>query len=548
MKYAVLDIETDGINPDNIWVIVVKELDTGQMRVFSNGKNLNDFKEYASTIDKFIMHNGISYDAFYLNKLLNVHIPVSKIIDTLVLSRLVDPSREGGHSLASWGERFGMEKISFNNWEALSQEMIKYCMRDVDITTQLYEQLKEDSKDFSQQSKDLEHAVAKLIDIQSRNGFYLKQKEAAMLVASLQEKSTTLSNELVDMFPPKEVQLKTKIKYIPFNPNSRQQIGEKLIELGWVPTTVTDKTQKPVVNEKTLASCPLPVARKFQQLFLLNKRLAQINSWIEAVNPSTKRVHGYVKTVGTITGRMSHYSPNMAQVPSSSSPYGKECRQLWSIENPKQFRLVGADASGLELRCLAHYMDDSDFTKEVVDGDIHTVNQKATGLPDRDTAKTFIYAFLYGGGPFRIGSIVGGGVEEGRQLINRFLSNMPKLAELRQKVTTEAELNGKVRGLDGRYINVRHQHAALNTLLQGAGAIICKQWLWEICKLAKHHQLKARPVANIHDEVQFEVVLHDAQQFMAITRQAMKQAEKVLNVRCPLDSEAKIGISWDETH
>ena len=120
------------------------------------------------------------------------------------------------------------------------------------------------------------------------------------------------------------------------------------------------------------------------------------------MDPATNRVHGKVRTIGTITGRMSHNSPNMAQVPASYSPYGKECRELWCIEDKKKYKLVGADASGLELRCLAHYMNDKDFTNEVLSGDIHTANMRAAGLTDRDQAKTFIYAFLYGAGPAKI--------------------------------------------------------------------------------------------------------------------------------------------------
>jgi len=367
------------------------------------------------------------------------------------------------------------------------------------------------------------------------------------LSACLQQNASTIETELVSEFDPVEVKLKTKTKYVPFNPNSRKQIGERLELLGWIPEQKTDKTQRPVINEKTLETCPLPVARKFQRLFLLNKRLAQVNSWLESVNPETGRVHGNVKTIGTITGRMTHNNPNMAQVPASYSPYGKECRDCWTVEDPKRFVLVGADASGLELRCLAHYMNDEEFTKEVVDGDIHTANQKAAGLPTRDNAKTFIYAFLYGAGAAKIGAIIEGDQEEGQQLIDTFLNNMPKLAQLRERVTNEAG-SGRVRALDGRFLMIRHVHAALNTLLQGAGAIICKQWLIEICKLVFEHRLTARPVANIHDEVQFEVLASQANQFSDLTREAMKKTEDILKTRCPLDSEAKIGLTWSTTH
>ena len=139
---------------------------------------------------------------------------------------------------------------------------------------------------------------------------------------------------------------------------------------------------------------------------LLQKRIAQIKSWIEACDDKDGRVHGRVLTLKTVTGRMAHHSPNMAQIPAVRSPYGKECRDCWTVENPYTHSIVGTDASGLELRCLAHLMNDTNFTDEVLTGDIHTANMKMAGLTDRDQAKTFIYAFLYGAGPNKIAKIL----------------------------------------------------------------------------------------------------------------------------------------------
>jgi DNA polymerase I-like protein with 3'-5' exonuclease and polymerase domains len=164
----------------------------------------------------------------------------------------------------------------------------------------------------------------------------------------------------------------------------------------------------------------------------------------------------------------------MAQVPASYSPYGEECRKLWTI--PKGYKLVGCDASGLELRMLAHYMNDYDYTEEVISGDIHTANQKSAGLATRDQAKTFIYAFLYGAGDEKIGTIVGGGKGTGRTVKKKFLDNTPALKSLRERVTL-ASKRGYLIGLDGRRIWVRSEHSALNSLLQGAGAIIMKKAL-----------------------------------------------------------------------
>ena len=252
-------------------------------------------------------------------------------------------------------------------------------------------------------------------------------------------------------------------------------------------------------------------------------------------------------TLRTITGRMAHNSPNMAQVPAVYSPYGKECRDCWTVSDINKYSLVGTDASGLELRCLAHYMNDTKFTNELLTGDIHTANMEMAGLSNRDQAKTFIYAFLYGAGAAKIGKIVGGGAKKGQQLIDRFLSNMPALNALRTKVQ-KASQNGIIRGLDGRLLHIRSSHSALNTLIQGAGAVVCKHWLLEIMSSIKMTRIDAKLVASIHDEYQFEVNNNDITTFGQITKETMKKTQEVLKLNCELDSEWKVGKTWASTH
>jgi DNA polymerase I-like protein with 3'-5' exonuclease and polymerase domains len=299
------------------------------------------------------------------------------------------------------------------------------------------------------------------------------------------------------------------------------------------------------VSEEVLEKVDIPEAQLVARYLLLEKRVSQIKSWIDAADDEGK-VHGRVLTLRTITGRMAHTSPNMAQIPAVYSPYGKECRDVWTTSSDG-YVLLGCDASSLELRCLAHYMNDTGFTKEVVDGDVHTANQRAAGLPTRDNAKTFIYAFLYGAGPAKIGKIVNGSAKDGKKLIDTFLTNMPALKVLRNKVAKLAT-RGYVVGIDGRILQIRSEHAALNTLLQGAGAIICKEWLKYIILQASKRNLDYKLVASIHDEYQFEVRKDHAEEFGEVTRKAMKLTEESLKVRCPLDSEYKVGKTWAETH
>ena len=209
--------------------------------------------------------------------------------------------------------------------------------------------------------------------------------------------------------------------------------------------------------------------------------------------------------------------------------------------------MIGTDASSLELRCLAHYLDDKDYTNEILNGDIHTANQKAAGLETRDQAKTFIYAFLYGAGAAKIGKVVGAGPKKGNILINNFLTNLPKLKQLRKDIQ-EAAQEGTIIGLDGRYLHIRKVYSSVNTLLQGAGAIVCKEWLVYMDKRIRRTGLDARLVASVHDEYQFEVSKKDVNRFGLITKEAMKEAEESLGMKCPLDCTHKAGLTWSETH
>ena len=542
---VVLDIETDQIDASVVNCIVAKNVNTNVFTVF-DPSNMHVFKNWSKDIDKYIMHNGLSFDAPVLNRLLGVEIKPSQVTDTLILSQMFNPLREGGHSLGAWGDRFKFPKGSINSFATYTHELRKYCQQDVDITHKLYEHLKKEGQGFSKSSIDLEHQVRVIVDQQERNGFYLDVKKAMSLYNTLRDEANELEKWGRIRFDPTRKDLKTKIKYIPFNIGSRQQIADRLMEIGWKPKKHTDKGNV-IVNEEVLDGIDLPEAKKISRYLLLQKRIAQIKSWIEACDDNDSRVHGRVLTLKTITGRMAHHSPNMAQIPAVRSPYGKECRECWTVENPYTHSIVGTDASGLELRCLAHLMNDANFTEEVLNGDIHTANMKMAGLTDRDQAKTFIYAFMYGAGASKIGKIVGKGAKEGQVLIDRFLSNMPALKRIRDGVT-KAGMRGKIKGIDGRLLHVRSPHAALNTLLQGAGAVVCKLWLVNMNKRIQASGVDAKLVASIHDEYQYEVAKKDVQKFGSITKDAMKDTEHQLQMKCPLDNEWKEGTTWAQTH
>jgi len=520
---AVVDIETDAIDATKIHCIVARSADTGETRHWI-GDQCREFGEWSKKIDTFIMHNGISFDAPLLNKFTGSDIKVNQIDDTLIKSQLYNPIRDGGHSLEAWGNFLGHKKGDYHDFSHFNQEMLKYCYIDTAVTMETYKYLQEEGKKFSEKSYDLEREVRSIVDKQQKNGFAFNIMKGMTLEAKLMDELHSLEEKAHDMFPPTIVELKTKTKEIPFNIASRKQIADRLMKKGWKPTKKTDKGNI-IVNEAVLDTINMPEAKMFSRYFLLQKRTGLLKAWIQACSEQ-ERVHGRVMTLKTITGRMAHHGPNMAQVPAVYSPYGKECRELWTVSNTDTHQLVGTDASGLELRCLAHYMNDAKFTNEVLTGDVHTANMKAAGLSNRDQAKTFIYAFLYGAGPAKIGSVVGGSASDGRNLIAKFLKNMPALNKLRKDIGAVAA-SGTIRGLDGRMLHIRHEHAALNTLLQGAGAVVCKRWLVEMDRMIWEHGLDAKLVASVHDEYQFEVAKPDIESFTKITKEAMYTTQKI---------------------
>ena len=555
---VIFDIETT-MTADKIWCIVCKHGDTYYQ--FKEDR-LHRFAELIKQTEEVIGHNIIGFDIPVVNTIFGYDVFANcKVTDTLVLSRLLNPMIEGGHSLKNWGTKLGQNKIHFEQFDYFSEDMLTYCRNDVELTERLYKFLINKTKDFGM-SIELEHKVAQIIQKQHERGFKINVVEAYELQSKFQEDMNDLTTKVRQTFPPMKIEEEfipksnnkargyvkgvpfTKVKYKEFNLGSRQQIAERLMLLGWKPKKKTDKGHV-IVDEKVLSEIHnIPEAKLINRFLMLQKRIAQVNSWIEGIKEDG-RVHGKVITNGTITGRMSHQSPNMAQIPAVYSPYGKECRALWTVN--KSYKLVGVDASGLELRMLAHYMNDKDYIYEVVNGDIHRANQAAAGLESRDKAKTFIYAFIYGAGSAKIGSIIGGSTADGERAKEKFLRATPSLRSLREKVERVAQRRW-VRGLDQRKIIIRHPHAALNTLLQGAGAIVMKYALTLLEQYVINKQIKAFPVVNVHDEFQYEVEESRAEEFGRLAVQSIIDAGKKLNIRCPLNGEYKIGNNWSETH
>jgi len=568
MKY-IWDIEADNLLDEvtQVWCHVFRDVDTDEVHTFdpTQTQEALDFMDKAKTL---IGHNITDYDLRVIKKL-HGYTYKGKVIDTLVYSRTVWPDVKeidfklnkrgnfpqkliGSHSLKAWGYRLGELKGDFNSgsesFAAYTPEMLDYCIQDTAVTNKLYHKIME--KNFSQSALDLEAEIHTLLLQQQEHGFDFNVQEAQALYSRLAQRRSDIEDELVSTFEPTIIELKTKTKTIPFNPASRMQIADRLMKRGWKPKAFTDSGE-PKVDETVLSGIDMPEAKLLNEYLLLNKRIGQLATGKQAWLKMEKggKIHGRVNHMGAVTSRCTHSNPNTAQIPSVGAPYGKECRELFI--SPSGYSLLGADASGLELRCLAHYMaayDDGSYADVVLNGDIHTANQMAAGLESRNQAKTFIYGFLYGSGDEKTGKIIGKGAKEGKAIKQKFLKKLPALKYLKDAVSKAADERGWVKGLDGRIIPIRHSHAALNTLLQSAGAIICKTWYVFISRAIKKAKLDAQIVAFIHDEVQVVVKKGQEDETGRVILECMRDVERHFNFRCRLDSEYKYGSNWADTH
>lgn len=605
MSTYVFDCETNGLldELDKVHCLVLKDVSTGEVLSFEP-ENVEEGVRLLQDAEYIIAHNAIGFDVPALQKVYPWFQPKrSSVLDTLVISRLIwtnlkdedfvkikackapegfSANLAGSHSLKAWGLRLGNLKGDYQGgWDTWSPAMQEYCVQDVEVLDRLWKLIIE--QDYAQQAIDLEHKVQWIVSAQERRGFAFDREAAVKLLVELSARKEHLESELQDTFKPwwssdgehepkRTVNYKdplrgstvagsayTKIKYTHFNPGSRHHIASRLKALrGWKPKEMTEKGQ-PKVDETVLSKLKYPEARLLAEYFMLQKRLGQLsegkNSWLQLERNG--RIHGRVNTNGAATGRMTHSHPNVTQVPSVRKPYGKECRSLF-MAGPRK-KIVGADVAGLELRMLAHYMaryDGGEYGKVILEGDVHTHNQHAAGLSTRDQAKTFIYGFMYGAGDVKLGEIVKptAGVQErrriGKRLREKFLKEIPALGALTEAVKAKFNKQGYLTGLDGRKLLVRSEHSALNMLLQGGGAIVCKQWMVEADWMIKDRSLDAvcGQVATVHDELQFEVDEGSTDEVGGALVDAIENAGTHFNLRIPLTGEYQVGDSWAETH
>lgn len=588
------DIETNGLprkGLDCIHCIVAKDLDTNEVFRFNDtgiNHSVTNGVTFLQEADVLIGHNIVGFDIPVIQQIYPFFETKATLFDTLILSRMFYPdilARDfrkkpigmptklyGRHGLEAWGYRLGDYKGEFSkttDWVSWSQEMEDYCEQDVHVGVTLFNMFS-DKLDRFKDSIQLEHDLAVIMAKQEVSGWPFDVVAAQKLEVTLRTEMDQLADRMRETFPyvdggemtPKRPNATrgyikdapfTKLKE--FNPTSRDHIGWAFMTWrNWHPEVFTE-TGRPKIDEGILMSIDTEESQIFARILELQKALGQLsdgtNAWLKMVTKEG-RIH-HVCQLATNTGRNAHSRPNLGQT--SSDP---RCRSLFLPG--EGYHQVGADASGLELRMLGHYLSDFDggaFANVVVNGDIHQQNADRVGCSRKDV-KTLTYAFIYGASDRKIGISLDKSLDEkaatklGKEIRKKFLKAIPGLEDLLKAVAKMAE-SDILWGLDGRPIRLQgKKHAALNYLLQSAGAIVCKRWnvitYQQLNQLGYKWDIDYQWLGWIHDEIQLAVLPHLVNDAKFQLEWAIVQAGEYYNLKVPLASEAKNGLCWADCH
>jgi len=597
----VIDIESDSLQPTCIWVMCWRNVRTGETGTCTTTESIREFFESTAGA-LYVGHNILLFDAPVLVRLCGVDLSYENCIDTLVLSTLYSPNIEDGHSLDAWGARLGNAKITFNDWSKLSDEMVEYCHKDVEITAQLFRRLVKtlNNLGFSELTVRLQHRLTVIMDNQRRAGFYFNAPEALYLYQFLRQREKDLADEIRLVFPAERVLVAERPMYrkdgqytaqyqkddlrfvlavdelrgvyqafedVEFNIGSPNQRIEKLLALGWEPEEFTPKTKKggggnpkpfdkgklsPSL-ERFLETHDVPEVEMIARWMSINGRANMINTWLDNYNETDHCIHGKLFVADTL--RFRHQAPNTANIPAvrvdkqgnvlreESGYYTYEARNLWCARPGRT--LVGTDASGLELRMLAHFLNRPKFTESVVEGDPHQYNADTAGVT-RPQAKTLIYAILYGAAAPKIAKILGVSTREGAQIREMFLSRLG-LKDLMEAAQQEQK-RGRIELVDGAFVVCPSPHSALNYKLQGSGARVMGVSAVLADDEVRKNNWDVIKVGDIHDEDQSDCAVEVADDFGGMRVSSIIRAGTILRLNVPLDGTYKKGLTWACTH
>jgi len=606
------DIETNGLMPavNTIWCLVISNADTGEILSYSDHDNdlpsLDAGLTYLHTADIIFGHNVIGYDNVVLAKIKNWYpLPHQKVIDTWILSLLVQYQRNHKHGLAGWGTKLGFPKIDWDEWDKYTKDMLNYCIRDVELNVKVYKHLAEEATKIIKKhpefikGMDVEMEFAKIESDIQHTGWMFDMEAAVKLLNDLEIKMHAIEHTLEPLIGMRCIRtdgLESKspawrkdgcytvatVKHFGYPQESGKEerpiegaysrisfeqgkvgqievVKDYLYSIGWVP----DEWNFEKVNGKFVKKSPKITESSLEKLggsaitiseyYTLRSRQGVLKGWIESVQSTAdKRLHGKMWTIGTPTFRCRHEV--VANIPSIDSIYGKEMRSLLVCEQGTS--IVGADSSGNQMRGLCHYIGNDTFTNEVINGDVHQRNADALGV-SRKLAKPFLYAFLFGGGAGKLGSILTGNTDAkvGAKAKEKFQDSIPGMKQLTDKLEDEfkrteeifGKENGFIRGLDGRIVFVKSKHQVLNYLLQTAEGITCKAAV----VYAKRELLKRKIphyiVLHYHDE--FAVVTPDqyTEEVAEIAVEAFTEAPKWFGIKC-MNGAAHIGKKYSDVH
>lgn len=589
MKTVLFDLESNGLldTISTVHCLQIGDADGDDSVVYTDARpgfpSIAEGLARLRAADRVVGHHILGFDFPVMERFYPGTLHREQIYDTLVCTRLLDPE-ERTNTLRSWGERLGVSKGEFSGpWDTLTDEMIEYAKTDIAVTRALYKYVQLKLEDWGE-SVALEHEIAWCIHLQETNGFRFNVQGAQELDATLRGEMAGLEAQLRHSFTPIPhvtiagatnrklgiVKGQPRTKWETFEPGSRHHIARRLQALGWRPQAY-GKDGIPTVDEKVLADLPWPEAQLLLKYLRTQKMLGMLSDgkagWLKMVKP-TGRIHGRVNPNGAATGRMTHSNPNVAQA--DSDP---RMRALWL---PREgWKLVGIDASSLEACMLAHYLakwDGGAYAKIVIEGDEdagtdnHSRNRDVLnkmGLQvNRKGAKGLLYAFLYGAGDWKLAAVVTDNLrsqgkpipkipkKEMGLLVRKGLAKAVTGLDKLSAAVKEASKRGYLIGLDGRHLFVRSDHAALNTLLQGAGAVVMKRALVLFLDTAVvHENWPAMGLcANVHDEVQIECEPAFAECIGATFADCIRAAGEYYNLRCPLSGAFKVGDNWSQTH
>lgn len=605
MRVILYDLETNGFldEMDRIHLLVAKVLgEDDVVRVYSDDPafathgTVREGWELLASGDLLVAHNGLNFDIHALAKC-GMKVDYEKHLDTMVAARLLDPERRD-NSLEGWGETLKCLKGKYSgDFKVLDREMYEYAIQDVVVLEKLYRHLEASFakwRDKGVPALAIEHEFAWVIALTMLNGFGLDVNAARKLLLDYTQERHEVAQQLIEAFGPLYVHngglvpkrddekrfrtegaALTKVKLVEFNPASREHIATKLkAKYGWKPRVYTEHGS-PKIDEAVIAGLTFPEAKLLGRYFRLAKLIGQLDGekrsdgsgggWLRHVDKFDV-VHGYINSCGAVTGRCTHSKPNVAQVDKA-----KEMRACWRPTRPG-WVLVGCDAEGLELRMLGHYLgfyDGGAYAKSVVEGkkenatDAHSITQKIVGLFKRDSSKTFIYALIYGAGDEKLGKIIRqDAIDAGKPVPKGTLKQLGSIArakiedgivgfgKLKRAILNKVRLDGWIGGLDGRRLHIRSPHAALNTLLQGAGAVLMKKAA--ALFYARHRStygVEWAFCANVHDEVQLEAKNREiAERLGKSFAECITEAGEFFKLRCPFAGAYDIGTNWSETH